>query len=132
KTALSLKHELLPPMVHFEKPNPNIDFEDSPFFVNSKLTPWNHGTLPRRAGVSAFGLGGTNAHVVLEAAPSVESSVSPRRAHLLLLSAKSEAALNSATRNFALHFKSNPQTNLADAAYTLQAGRHAFSHRRAM
>src|SRR5208282_2636905 len=74
KTALALKHKMLPPSLHFTAPNPKIDFAGSPFFVNSKLSQWKAGPTPRRAGVSGFGVGGTNAHVVLEEAPAVEPS----------------------------------------------------------
>jgi len=69
KTALALKHQQIPPSLHFEQPNPEIDFANSPFYVNTKLSAWQTNGIPRRAGVSSFGLGGTNAHVVLEEAP---------------------------------------------------------------
>ncbi|MCP4545507.1 MAG: hypothetical protein GY835_03440, partial [bacterium] len=71
KTILALKHRRIPPSLGFEKPNPEIDFEHSPFYVNAALADWPRaGRLPRRAGVSSFGIGGTNAHVVLEEAPA--------------------------------------------------------------
>jgi acyl transferase domain-containing protein len=130
KTVLALKHQKLPPSLHFTQPNPKIDFAASPFFVNSKLTEWKAGPTPHRAGVSSFGLGGTNAHVVLEEAPVPEASSPSREWQLLLLSAKSESALDAATANLCGHFKANPGLNLADAAFTLQAGRKAFDHRR--
>src|SRR6185295_13252603 len=115
-TALSLKHKTLPAMLHFENPNPKIDFANSPFFVNTKLRPWDHGALPRKAGVSAFGLGGTNAHVVLEEPPQQTGTAPRRKAGLLMLSAKSRPALDAATRNLALHLKINPDANLSDTA----------------
>ena len=130
KTALALKHKKLPATLHFKEPNPRIDFANSPFYVNSKLTEWKAGPTPRRAGVSAFGMGGTNAHVVLEEAPAVEPSKPSSRDQLLLLSARTPAALDAATDNFLAHLKANPDLNLADAAYTLQVGRRAFPHRR--
>jgi acyl transferase domain-containing protein/acyl carrier protein len=130
KAALALKHKKLPATLHFKEPNPKIDFANSPFYVNSKLTEWKEGPTPRRAGVSAFGMGGTNAHVVLEEAPAVEPSKPSSRDQLLLLSAKTPAALDAATDNFLAHLKANPEVNLADAAYTLQVGRRAFPHRR--
>jgi acyl transferase domain-containing protein len=130
KTILSLEHKLLPPSLHFEKPNPEIDFSNSPFFVNTELSEWKGNGAPLRAGVSSFGIGGTNAHVVLEEAPAIESSSRSRPWHLLLVSAKTSAALETATTNLADYLKRHPELNLADAAYTLQIGRKAFDHRR--
>ncbi|HWF17729.1 MAG TPA: amino acid adenylation domain-containing protein, partial [Verrucomicrobiae bacterium] len=132
KTALALKYKLLPASLHFTKPNPRIDFANSPFFVNTKLTPWPDGPTPRRAGVSSFGLGGTNAHVVLEEAPAPTPSSPGRDWQLLVFSARTPTALDSATANFVSHLKTNLELNLADAAYTLQVGRNAFNHRRAV
>ena len=130
KAVLALEHEQIPPSLNFNRPNPEIDFESSPFYVNSKLSAWPAGATPRRAGVSSFGLGGTNAHIILEEAPVVEPS-GPSRAHqLLLLSAQSDAALAQATENLAEHLRQQPHLNLADVAYTLQTGRRAFDHRR--
>ncbi|HYN84433.1 MAG TPA: type I polyketide synthase [Pyrinomonadaceae bacterium] len=131
KTALALEHRLIPPSLHFESPNPQIDFENSPFYVNDKLSDWNS-EGPRRAGVSSFGIGGTNAHVVLEEAPAQESSPSPRSAHLFVLSARTEAALERATANLAAHLKERPELDAADVAYTLQVGRRAHGRRRAL
>ncbi|HXI70249.1 MAG TPA: condensation domain-containing protein, partial [Verrucomicrobiae bacterium] len=130
KTALALHRKKIPPSLHFESSNPAIAFTDSPFFVNGKLTDWTNGAMPRRAGVSSFGIGGTNAHVVLEEAPALESSTDSRPSQLLLLSAKTEMALDQATTNLADHLKQNPTLNPADVAHTLQAGRHDFTHRR--
>lgn len=129
KTVLALKHKLLPPSLHFESPNPNIDFANSPFYVNAKLTEWQ-GTTPRRAGVSSFGVGGTNAHVVLEEAPPIAPSSPSRPCQLLLLSAKTASALNAATVNLHQHLSQHRDINLADVAYTLQVGRRGFNHRR--
>ncbi|MCL1463267.1 type I polyketide synthase [Argonema galeatum] len=130
KTVQALKHQLIPPSLHFEQPNPKIDFANSPFYVNTKLSEWKAGKTPRRAGVSSFGIGGTNAHVVLEEAPSVEKSGESRPSQLLVLSAKTSSALDSATVNLAEYLKQNPDVTLADVAYTMQVGRRAFSHRR--
>lgn len=129
KTVLALNHKLLPPSLHFEAPNPKIDFANSPFYVNTALQTWKTNGSPRRAGVSSFGIGGTNAHVVLEEAPALEPSGESRPWHLLVLSAKSESALNTATANLAEHLKQHPELNLTDVAYTLNIGRKAFSHR---
>lgn len=132
KTVLALQHKLLPPSLHFETPNPRIDFKDSPFYVNAKLSMWRAGPTPRRAGVSSFGIGGTNAHVVLEEAPGVESADASRPWQLLLLSAKTPSALAAATENLARHLKTHAALKLADAAFTLQTGRKVFAHRRAL
>ncbi|MEM8676958.1 MAG: SDR family NAD(P)-dependent oxidoreductase [Cyanobacteria bacterium P01_G01_bin.67] len=132
KTILSLKHQLIPPSLHFEQPNPQIDFGNSPFYVNTKLSKWMANDTPRRAGVSSFGIGGTNAHVILEEALPTETSVTSRPWQLLLLSAKTDSALSKATVNLAENLKQHPKLNLADAAYTLQVGRQSFKHRRAV
>jgi amino acid adenylation domain-containing protein len=123
---------VFPPTLHFNQPNPNFDFQNSPFRVTNKRTEWKVESGPRRAGVSAFGVGGTNAHVVLEQAPERHSSPSARSNHLLVLSARSPAALDQATDNLAAHLKSHPDLNLADVAWTLQAGRRSFDCRRAV
>lgn len=123
---------VFPPTLHFKNPNPNFDFEKSPFRVLSRRSEWKANNEPRRAGVSAFGVGGTNAHVVLEQAPERAPSNSSRSEHLLVLSARSPAALEQATDNLAIHLKSNPDLSLADVAWTLQVGRRAFDHRRAV
>ncbi|MBD2607323.1 SDR family NAD(P)-dependent oxidoreductase [Scytonema hofmannii FACHB-248] len=130
KTVLALKHKQIPPSLHFTSPNPEIDFANSPFYVNTTLAEWQTNGTPRRAGVSSFGLGGTNAHVVLEEAPVVEASSPSRPWQLLMLSAKTNSALEMATTNLANYFREHPDLNLADAAYTLQVGRRAFDYRR--
>ncbi len=130
KVVLALKHGMIPPSLHFEHPNPEIDFANSPFFVNTQLSPWPVTDSPRRAGVSSFGVGGTNAHVVVEEALPRPPSGPSRPWQLLLLSARTPAALDSATTNLANHCKANPEINLADVAYTLQVGREGFTHRR--
>ncbi|NEO48101.1 MAG: type I polyketide synthase, partial [Moorea sp. SIO4A3] len=130
KTVLALKHKKLPPSLNFETPNPTIDFANSPFYVNTTLSEWNTNGTPRRAGVSSFGIGGTNAHVVLEEAPTLEPSSTSRPWQLLILSAKTNSALEIATTNLAAHLKQHPDMNLADVAYTLQVGRTAFEYRR--
>ncbi|HLF24979.1 MAG TPA: beta-ketoacyl synthase N-terminal-like domain-containing protein [Anaerolineae bacterium] len=130
KTVLMLEHQLLPPSLHFERPSPEIDFENSPFYVNTQLSEWQTNGYPRRAGVSSFGVGGTNAHAILEEAPKLEPSGLSRPVQLLLLSAKTGGALEAATANLATHLKEQPALNLADVAYTLQVGRQNFHHRR--
>jgi acyl transferase domain-containing protein len=132
KTVLQLQHEKIPPLLHFKAPNPKIDFANSPFFPVAKMTDWKRGTTPRRAGVSAFGVGGTNAHVVVEEAPAAQPSGPGRPWQLLLLSARSEAALKQMAENLAQHLESHPAQNLADIASTLQRGRKAFPWRQAV
>jgi len=131
KTVLALKHRTLPPSLHYEVPNPKIDFSASPFYVNTKLSEWN-GPTPLRAGVSSFGVGGTNAHLVIEEAPPLDPSDAARPWQLLLLSAKTPSALETATTRLVEHMRQQPDLNLADMAYTLQVGRGAFSHRRVL
>lgn len=131
KTALSLKNKKIPASLNYEKPNPQIDFENSPFFVNTKLVDWEANGTPRRAGVSSFGIGGTNAHVILEDAPVAMESGPSRPFKVLTVSARSSAALQTAAKNLADHIRQNPAVNLADLAYTLQLGRKAFEYRAA-
>ncbi|WP_110934009.1 type I polyketide synthase [Paenibacillus bouchesdurhonensis] len=130
KTVLSLQHKKLPPSLHFEQPNPKIDFANSPFVVNTELTTWQNENYPLRAGVSSFGIGGTNVHVVLEEAPAAKSGDEGREAKLLLLSARTEAGLELATARFLEYLRTHPNAPLADVAFTLQAGRRSFRHRR--
>jgi acyl transferase domain-containing protein len=130
KTALALHNRELPPSLHFSTGNPDIDFANSPFFVNTKLRDWQNNGHPRRAGVSSFGMGGTNAHVVLEEAPRREAVGPSRPFHLLPLSARTATALDSVCERLAAHLENNGEQQLADVAYTLQVGRKAFAHRR--
>jgi len=133
KTVLALKHKEIPPSLHFERPNPEIDFANSPFFVSTRLKPWSANGTPRRAGVSSFGIGGTNAHVIVEEAPPTKGEESGSRpSHLLTLSAKTNSALETATANLAHFLSRNPEVELADVAYTLQVGRKEFNFRRAL
>lgn len=130
KTVLALEHGCIPASLHFEAANAQLDLARSPFFVNTQARPWERGGQPRRAGVSAFGVGGTNAHVVLEEAPPATPSDPAPAWQLLTLSAKSEPALQQATSNLLAYLQVHPDANLADVAYTLQVGRKAFAHRR--
>ena len=132
KTVLALQHKQLPPSLHFTAPNPQIDFPSSPFYVNTTLTEWKNGLTPRRAAVSSFGIGGTNAHLVIEEAPPVAVAPRSRRPQLLLLSAKTDSALEQTTTNLMAYLKRDTEVNLADVAYTLQVGRRSFSHRKSI
>jgi acyl transferase domain-containing protein/aryl carrier-like protein len=135
KAVLALDRQLLPPSLNFDAPNPEIDFENSPFYVNTELSEWKANGSPRRAGVSSFGFGGTNAHVILAEAPVGEqgsrgAGEQGRKYNLLVLSAKTTSALDAATTNLVNYLKQQPEINLADVAYTLQVGRRVFNHRR--
>jgi acyl transferase domain-containing protein/NAD(P)-dependent dehydrogenase (short-subunit alcohol dehydrogenase family)/acyl carrier protein len=130
KVALMMKHRQIPPSLNYETPNPKIDFENSPFYVNTRLREWKSNGYPLRAGVSSFGVGGTNAHVVMEEPPEPEPSAGGRPYQLLLLSARTANALEQATRNMSSYLKENPGVNLADVAYSLKPGRKTFEHRR--
>jgi phthiocerol/phenolphthiocerol synthesis type-I polyketide synthase E len=130
KAALVLKHGQIPPSLHFAQPNPAIDFPNTPFYVNTSLSPWPSLSTPRRAAVSSFGIGGTNAHLILEEAPTQERADSRRRSHLLLLSARTDSALEAASLQLGEFLRTHPETSLADVAYTLQVGRRGFARRR--
>ncbi len=130
KTVLALKHRQIPPSLHFAQPNPKIDFANSPFYVNASLAEWQTKEIPRHAGVSSFGLGGTNAHAILEEAPPRTPSGSSRPWQLLTLSAKTTTALESATAQLAAYLQLHPELPLSDVAYTLQVGRQTFAWRR--
>ncbi len=132
KTILALKHKLIPPSLNFETPNPHIDFNNSPFFVNTKLVEWDAKNTPRRAGVSAFGMGGSNFHGILEEAPEIEQPGRTRPWQVLTLSTKTETALDTATQNISEYLKSNSDINIGDVAYTLHVGRKEFAYRRAI
>ncbi|HZI20305.1 MAG TPA: SDR family NAD(P)-dependent oxidoreductase [Pyrinomonadaceae bacterium] len=133
KTVLALKHKTLPPSLHFTTPNPNIDFANSPFYVNASLAEWKADDHPRRAGVSSYGMGGTNVHVVLEEfEPDERPRPAARDRQILTLSARTRTALDRATANLAEYLREHPGADLADIAYTLQHGRRAFAHRRAL
>lgn len=132
KTALAFAHKQIPASLNFNEPNPQIDFASSPFYVNTKLQPWQTNGFPRRAGVSSFGIGGTNVHMIVEEPPVIPSSDIARQWQLLLLSAKTATALQTQTENLVAHLQRAADINIADVAYTLQVGRRAFGHRRAL
>lgn len=130
KAVMVLHQQIIPPSLHFNTPNPRIDFNGGPFYVIDRLTKWERGGSPRRAAVSSFGLGGTNAHAVLEEAPEIEAPPSPSRdTHLLMLSARTPASLERLTDDLGRFLKECP-VHLPDAAYTLQVGRRALAYRR--
>lgn len=128
KAIMALKHRQLPPSLGYETPNPAIDFDDSPFFVNDRLSDWA-GIGPLRCGITALGAGGTNCHVILEEAPAALPGEGERNKHLLVLSAKSPAALEHMRTRLASALETNPSLDLADVAYTLALGRRALPYR---
>jgi acyl transferase domain-containing protein/acyl carrier protein len=132
KTVLALQNKMLPPSLHFESPNPRIDFNHSPFRVNSRLTQWESENAPRRAGVSSFGIGGTNAHVVLQEPPAAAEAGPSREYKVIVLSARTKNALEQQTSTLAEHLRVREDLDLADVAFTTQTGRSVFEHRRSV
>lgn len=132
KVVEALRHAELPPSLHFERPNPLLELEQSPFRVQSKLEAWPQGPTPRRAGVSSTGVGGTNAHVVLEESPNLPFTPSARQTQLLPLAAKTPSALTAMAARLADALEAAPERALEDVAFTLQVGRTAYPQRRAV
>jgi acyl transferase domain-containing protein/acyl carrier protein len=130
KTALSLKNKILPPSLHYKIPNPNIDFDSGPFYVNDKLTEWfsTDGT-PLRAAVSSFGIGGTNAHVIVEEPPVQSAGSEGRKTKILVLSARTEASLIRYSKALKEFLLKEPAIHLDNLSYTLKIGRRPFSYR---
>jgi amino acid adenylation domain-containing protein len=132
KAALALDNEVIPPSLNFTAPNPKIGFCGSPFFVPTEPTAWKRGEAPRRAGVSSFGLGGTNVHLLLEEAPGQAPSEPTDGGQLLLLSARTEAALAQRCADLADWLERREDLSLADVAHTLLVGRRRFEKRLAI
>jgi acyl transferase domain-containing protein/SAM-dependent methyltransferase/acyl carrier protein len=130
KTVLALYHQQIPASPHPHTPNPEIDLGNSPFLVNTELTPWQADNGPRRAGVTALTAGGTNAHVILQEAPPAPPRASAPAWSLLPVSAKSPAALAQVSDQLARHLAAHPDLPLADVAHTLQVGRRVMPYRR--
>jgi phthiocerol/phenolphthiocerol synthesis type-I polyketide synthase E len=131
KTILALKNRSLPPSLHFRTPNPQINFEETPFYVNTLLSAWDGGPIPRRAAINSLGMGGTNAFLILEEAPPAHPTTASRSQAVVVLSAKTPTALEEATTRLAEHLRDTPDTSVADVAYTLQVGRRHWPYRRA-
>ncbi|MEO6829123.1 MAG: type I polyketide synthase, partial [Acidobacteriaceae bacterium] len=133
KAALSLDRERIPGTLHYREPNPQINLEQTPFALTGEVTEWPRGTANggvRRAGVSAFGVGGTNVHLVLEEAPLPVAEASMRSKHLLCLSARTSSALDAQCQRLVQYLESaDSAISLPDVAYTLAVGRKPFSHR---
>jgi phthiocerol/phenolphthiocerol synthesis type-I polyketide synthase E len=132
KAVLAVYHGEIPPTLNFSQPNPRIDFAQTPFYVASKLERWPETIEPRRAGVSSFGVGGTNAHLVLEQAPPATRPAHDPAPQLLVLSARTETALEEMSLRLREHLEKHPQMEMADVAQTLQLGRRGFNFRRSI
>jgi amino acid adenylation domain-containing protein len=132
KTVLQIEHRSIPRLLHYQQPNPGLDLENTPFFIARETRAWDAGGAPLRAGVSAFGIGGTNAHVIVEEPPVLPPSGPARSEQLLVWSAKDAAALDAVQNGLAAHLAAHPDLNLADAAWTLQTGRARHAHRAAL
>ncbi|MCZ7486927.1 beta-ketoacyl synthase N-terminal-like domain-containing protein [Rhizobium rhizogenes] len=135
KTVLCLKHGRIPASLHFKQANAKIDFPASPFAVNTALRDWDAVESPRRAGISSLGIGGTNAHLVLEEAPTdagARTKTQPASPQLLVFSARNDAALSALLSAQAKAFEANPELAINDVAFTLRHGRKAFSHRQSL
>ena len=133
---MALHHEQIPATLHYENPNPQIDFENSPFYVCNELTEWTRTLEPRRAGVSAFGVGGTNAHILLEESPEIASDGEANESNelpvsILPVSGKTEDALCENVTNLAQTL-SGSEGELVEIAQTLQQGRDEFIYRAAI
>jgi len=130
KTVLAMEHGLLPASLNFTEPNPAIDFDAGPFVVNTELTHWPRDRWPRRAGVSALGFGGTNAHLILEENTDPPVPAAARPAQLLVVSARTESAVTVSAARLGTYLRDHKDTDLADAAWTVQTGRRVFPCRR--
>ncbi|MCW5211359.1 SDR family NAD(P)-dependent oxidoreductase [Desulfobulbus sp. TB] len=135
KVVLALQHQEIPPHLHFNEPSPLIDWKNLPFKVPTQPTPWPAGEKPRIAGVSAFGLSGTNAHVIVQEAPQAkpkdsENPLAPERpVQIVTLSGKTEEALADQVDQYHEYLTDHTDSNLADVCYTANTGRMHFEHR---
>ena len=129
KTVLALQHKQIPPTLHFQKANPKLGLEKSRFYVPTEIEEWAPKNHPRRAGISSFGIGGTNAHVILEEAPPKPTSHSRHQWQIIPFSAKTPTALKLLEDEFSQYLKSEHPPNLEDIAYTLAVGRKHFPYR---
>ena len=129
KAALTVEHGLIPPTLHYRRANPKMNLASGPFYINTETVSWRP-EGPRRAGASSFGLGGTNAHVILEEAPERAEPAAGDGAELIVLSAAGPEALDAATQQLADHLRTPPDLELGAVAHTLALGRQQLSHRR--
>ncbi len=133
KACLMLKNETIPPSLHFETPNSQLKEANGTFFVNNNVAKWENSKFPLRAGVNSFGIGGTNAHVILEKAPNFENTkTKTKKEHsIICLSANTPTVLNALSDNLSNYIKNNRQIDIANLAYTLQVGREHLKYRKA-
>ncbi|MGH3813940.1 MAG: SDR family NAD(P)-dependent oxidoreductase [Pseudonocardiaceae bacterium] len=129
KTVLALEHKTIPPSLNFSRPNPLINFVDTPFWVVTTATPWQSDNGPRTAGVSSFGFGGTNAHTIVQEAPPRPVAQQPPAWSVLPLAAKTPAALETMAEELGGYLRAHPELGIADVAYTLQRRSGPFRHR---
>lgn len=133
KVVMAIKNKQLPPNVHFKSPNNKINFEDSPVYVNTKLRSWDTGNQVRRAGISSFGLSGTNCHMVLEeyieAYDKKQDDLCPK---VLTVSAKSKKSLDEFIKSYICYLDKTPEADVLDLCYTAGTGRGHYNHRLAI
>ena len=136
KAALALHHRSIPPTIHFREPNPDLALEQTPFYVPVDTQAWPRSGSPRRAAVSSFGVGGTNAHVILEEAEAQTSRAPTDRADrslfLLPLSARNESALAALCERWATHLEAHPELGIGDICFTAGVGRAHLAQRAAL
>lgn len=130
KTTMALENAVIPPSPLYKKPNPQIDFENSPFFVNTEASSWKDNALPRRACVSSFGIGGTNSHIIMEQAPVIQKGVVNKRGdELFVLSAKTKQALDDQITQYIKYLETHSDLKLEEVCYTAGLRRNHFNHR---
>lgn len=130
KAVLAVEHGFIPPTLHFERPNPKLDLGATPFYVNTSSAPWKPAGTPRRAGVSSLGVGGTNAHAILEHFPSPKPVEEPAdKTHVLVMSARTETALQAQVSRFGAHLLGNSSASFGDICHTAARGRNHFDKR---
>ncbi|WP_233182176.1 beta-ketoacyl synthase N-terminal-like domain-containing protein [Paenibacillus sonchi] len=129
KTVLVIQQNLIPPLLHLRSPNQQLELEDSPFRLNQSPVTWAAGGQKRVAGVSSFGIGGTNAHVIVEQAPDLRPEPGRQASYLLPFSGKTEQARQRNLDNLLAYLKANPEADPARVSYTLQTGREHFDYR---
>ncbi|WP_417821986.1 amino acid adenylation domain-containing protein [Terasakiella sp.] len=128
--VMAMKHKTIPPQLHFNTLNPAMDLTQSPFFIPTKAQNWDNDGQPRRAGISSLGIGGTNAHVIVEEAPHISAPQQiDKTTHLLTLSAQTKQALAAQQKDLENYLNTHADINITDVAYTLNVGRKAFAHR---
>lgn len=129
KVILAMQNRQIPPSINYHKPNPKIDFDNSPFFVNTELRDWHQNGNPLRAGVSSFGVGGTNVHVILEESPESNDQTGTEEEELIIFSGRNSNVVDKLCKSYGEYLSTNDSKNFPDFAYTLQLGRNKFSHR---